>query len=976
MPMLEHVGSDDELDLDLSYTRLQNDIIQESEGTLYNRTDHNVQSDEDAYGNDPIKNSHSLHATSVSSHADRGFDYRDFPDNVKQDHEGFDPYIQYLHENGLIGKNKIRYITNYLNIDSRNRNVLPCTRNSNPITLKNDPFLFNSNRLMIEVTGLGQSIIDRFIPGSKFIIRNLQEKMITLRSSVLDNFGNSVESFVFTEGSQIMCTNTNPNLITAGQIEKDLYTDIKVRYEGFQGDIRTKATFNFSDFTVTQTDNGDGTITFHIEEDVYGDIPLDIADFTIDEFGIVIADNTQRPYTDVISWTPVATSLPISLPPGYFTAVENELTQSVPAPSIPTTFLDYIRYIEEVQNVTRPILENFVGVDGFAFVENYQANNDTFSNQVQFVLDNLISTEQTSRVGNIPINFLNKTHIIYLTETDAQANLDGDVLTNDIPNETDFYIQLDRPYQQNVANIVQPFSSNVFEVTTYTRPVSDISINFKHYGGIPNRNINAEYPLGPLADAGYRIVDNVLNLGDRVFVTIELNRQGLLNTEFGGECIELAFVEEEDPGFPQPNEYTVNLDLLYYRVAMIKMVNSQFPITQKAFNDGLTGAQCNNRFYWQNLEDGDITYVVEVETGDYTAESFVAELESKVNAVERFDQDISRGINNFMRFSIDDNIDLFTAEAFTSYVSVSEPFVSQVEFTDINTTGSPENLDPENAYYIYPNGYFIDFPDTDPSCRCIRVKINHNNHGLERFDTINITNAINYGNISADILNGTHTITNVVDDNNYDIVLHNVNDIVPDDPSNAGGYNVNILIPIKFRLRFDFDDTVGDNLGFRSVGFATSITEYDTIITNNVLYEDEDILNVIRLDKGVDPSTLDLSTVSIRNAITLIGPSYLLIECQELNNISNKGKIKNIFYKINLQDNRTSNEITRDPMAYDTYSNNAIYFTEPLKLLSKLTFKFYTPDGDLYDFNGKDHSFMLEIITYEEIPEGTSLQVN
>ena len=97
-----------------------------------------------------------------------------------------------------------------------------------------------------------------------------------------------------------------------------------------------------------------------------------------------------------------------------------------------------------------------------------------------------------------------------------------------------------------------------------------------------------------------------------------------------------------------------------------------------------------------------------------------------------------------------------------------------------------------------------------------------------------------------------------------------------------------------------------------------------------------------------------------------------------MNKIVNKVRVKDVFYRINLQDNRSFSENNgiRDPIAYDTYSNTPLHFTEPLKKLNRLTLRFFTPDGDLYDFNGQDHSFTLEIVTYEEIPQGTSLQVN
>ena len=37
-------------------------------------------------------------------------------------------------------------------------------------------------------------------------------------------------------------------------------------------------------------------------------------------------------------------------------------------------------------------------------------------------------------------------------------------------------------------------------------------------------------------------------------------------------------------------------------------------------------------------------------------------------------------------------------------------------------------------------------------------------------------------------------------------------------------------------------------------------------------------------------------------------------------------------------------------------------FQEPLSSLSTITFSFYSPDNNLYDFNNVEHSFTIEIV--------------
>ena len=978
IPMLEHIGdpSSDEsrsVDSDVGYTELQRDIIDESEQKLYDRVQHDISHD------DPRRLAPTNSAHMLGGHGDRGYDYRNFPKNIAQDHENFDPHTQYLHSRGLIGLNKSRYITNYVNIDSRDRNLLPCTKDSSPIELVTDPLSFNSDILRICLDDVPRTVVDKLTPGTKITIKGLEEYSFTLRTAVPNNFGDLVESFVFMEGEQYMRVEASNNIdVQTGDIVdvKEDYADNKVRFDGFKGDVMKQYTFNFNGFIVNMTSNPDGTTTFEIREDLYGDMLMKIADFVVDAFGVVIEDNTERPYTDVISWTYPGLPPPndVMLVPGYFASAANELND-VPAPSIPISFVEYIRYIERMQNAIRPVLDAFVGDPNSAFTQLHIDNNDTYETEVRFVLDEFTQCVNTSRYGNIPLNFLNMTHNIFFTDTDVQACIDGEPPTTDIPSASNFFIKLDRPYQQTVATYVQPMSSSSLVVTVYERRLCDVLVAFKHYGGIPIRSINAEFPLGPLSDAGFRFVIDTREIGGKLFALVQLDRAGYLNRNFGGDCLTFSFVESEDSGSVQSNSYIVEFGRVYYRVAVIRMVSSQFPIAHKAFTDGITGGLRNNTLCWQNLDDGSIVYSVEVEPGNYSPEELKLELETKVSQVMRFDEEIPRNIPNVMTFDIDDNTDLVRIEAFDVYRSVTEPYVVAVNFIDINTFGSPENLDPENAYYVFPSQFYTDFPGFNQSCNCFRIKINHPNHGLSRFDEIVIRGSINLGTIGAADLNGRHVVTNVVDANYYDIVIENINAIVPDDPTAFGGFDVEILIPTRFRLLFNKPGTMGVQLGFRSVGLETSITPYETVITNDVLYEDETIEDVLSLiNPNIDVSAIDTSNVAIRNAVNLAGPQYLLITCPEVENIRGRGRVKDIFYKINLNDNSKNSGDTVEPMAYDSFADTPVYYNEPLRRLEKLTLEFLTPDGDLYDFNGQDHSFVLEIVTYEEIPESTSLQ--
>ena len=169
---------------------------------------------------------------------------------------------------------------------------------------------------------------------------------------------------------------------------------------------------------------------------------------------------------------------------------------------------------------------------------------------------------------------------------------------------------------------------------------------------------------------------------------------------------------------------------------------------------------------------------------------------------------------------------------------------------------------------------------------------------------------------------------------------------------------------------FNQNDTFGDILGFANVGKDTSITKYDYEITNKMLYYPS---------LGYELSNDD---INIGNSINLIGNRYIIMTCEEfpvMDNIIGINKNK-AFQKIQL--NGVSNVVngtsfgpyTSGAFVYNTFIHNMpkIYYV-PIHEVSKLTFKFYSPNGELYDFNGIDHSFTLRITTLENIPEHTNI---
>jgi hypothetical protein len=444
---------------------------------------------------------------------------------------------------------------------------------------------------------------------------------------------------------------------------------------------------------------------------------------------------------------------------------------------------------------------------------------------------------------------------------------------------------------------------------------------------------------------------------------------GFYDANFGGNSIYIGIIDTVEYGYYRPIRYKINLGKIYTDVLMVRMISSAFPKTFRVFNDGSVTGKKNNRLHWQNIDDGSFLYFIEVTPGNYTAQTLKDEIELKVSQQFRYNGNVLTNRRNRITIDINTQTDQVVLKNYNEYISVQEPFDKLFNFREMNDPTNPAYSDPENQYYIFPTGaYYTDYPGNVVSESSWRIRVLHFQHESKTGEYVSIKGAINLEQIDPIYLNREHMIIRIIDEDHYDIVLSRVNLYNPSIPTAMGGFDCILFTPNVFRLRFDLNDTMGQQLGFRDVGKITSITPYDTVINNDTLYEQEDLQNVINTIFTVEPSTLQQNLV-LRNAVQLDGPPYLLLICKELQSGVNLGRIKDYFYKINM-------EGLIDTVVYDTYVDNPIFFVDPLNKLSSLTIEVRQPDGSFYDFGISDHSFTLEIVTLDEIPQGTAIRKN
>ena len=524
-------------------------------------------------------------------------------------------------------------------------------------------------------------------------------------------------------------------------------------------------------------------------------------------------------------------------------------------------------------------------------------------------------------IGNIPINFLNSTHRVYFTNPNYTIQNGIKIYSPDtiinvpvngvVDKITGFYILLDTPF-------------------IGTQPTNNMTVNlkFNYIGGIPINNINAEYPIDQNNLYGYhKIYSTTKNT-----ISIAINKSAYYLTStgsqisFGGNDIYIANIINFISGYSTPSKYKIAIPKINNVIAM-KLISHNFPNTSLAFYN------TNNKLYWQNQNDDDYIYNIEIDQGNYDAIALKTTLENKINNTLRqyvptpSTSTYYTGKNNMLvTINIDTNI--VTFESYTEAI-LHKPI---------------QSVDPP-------------IPSTGNIGPTFTLTIFHELHNLQVGDTVKFKNMISTFGISADLLNTTHIVNTVPTLNTYTIVLSNIN-ISDTRTDTGGGYAGSAFVPNKFRLLFNYSDAMGKQLGFRNVGNCGSVTKYNTIVKNSDPYQNE----IIKIDDEITYVDDDSGNIEIltSNAINLKGCDYILMHIKEFSNATNISGTKNMnlfFAKINLSCT-IFNDCQISKLLYDPIS------------LSELTVSFYECDKEtLFNFYGLEHSYILQITYLDYLPE-------
>lgn len=204
-------------------------------------------------------------------------------------------------------------------------------------------------------------------------------------------------------------------------------------------------------------------------------------------------------------------------------------------------------------------------------------------------------------------------------------------------------------------------------------------------------------------------------------------------------------------------------------------------------------------------------------------------------------------------------------------------------------------------------------------------------HYINNKDIIIISNSLSVGGINASLINKEHFAYVIT---TKQIYINLTADATKTDIE-KGGKKLIVRKLIPMQILWDKSNTFGKLLGFNRSGEFNYVQPPFMNVISNIEYNKYNDSNL--------PNIFEIS-----------GENYILILNNLLSNINNNSEIKDIFAKILLPSKSGS-------WVFNSFLSKSVKFKYPLKKLSELEFKFCNFLGNLYEFNGLDHSFTLEI---------------
>jgi len=541
--------------------------------------------------------------------------------------------------------------------------------------------------------------------------------------------------------------------------------------------------------------------------------------------------------------------------------------------------------------------KNYILQDCLIFIKNCEyllinINNHNFNNNDLIEIINYNDINKTY-IGNIQINLiLGFKRVELFDNIFINDVIKSFILSNLSINEQSLinnYIFLKLPYQY--------LNTNDFYILKNT-----FQIKTKNIGGILTEYLNANYPINNNQFKNAHIISEV----DKDYIYFISDTYGIFDEIGGGDSVKIGKVINEIDGYINSNAYKLNLKKSFTNVVRIELVSSEIPYIEYNINN-ITNK--NNKLYWKFLDDGTHIYSVSLPSGNYTSSGIIEKLKEEMNSILRIESTINKKIYNNFDIKINTNSQQVIFKAYKNYNIPNSLSISQ---------------DSDDLYILH-----------------IKIKPNNLNIG----DKITLKKASTIGDIGSRILNQQHTVYKVDKINEIASIIlifntsgDNINII------GTGGSSTEIKLENYFQLLFNYNDTLGNLLGFKNVGMENSITDFKNEISNFDDYIIKDVYNEVG-DQYETELFLNFTSTNY----------YMFMYLNDYEGVISNTNLPNPFAKIILSG--ISGEVM-----FDTFINSPLEFDIPIPILNELNIKFLYSDGTKPTFLNFNHSFTLRII--------------
>lgn len=595
---------------------------------------------------------------------------------------------------------------------------------------------------------------------------------------------------------------------------------------------------------------------------------------------------------------------------------------------------DYIT-IQNVLGKSYALINSFILINDVKFLIIYSTDNQLnntpidytkYTNELYINIEIVGDQTENKLINNINFNSLFgiKKYLIY---SDISQSIQENIKTNMSSLYTDFniqnalFIELPSIYKNN--NLNYYIINQIFK------------ISFMHIGGIKLGYLNANFPIN---NYNYQSNYQVTNIYDDDNFEITLNFNSYADLQEGGKNVQVMKIIDTISGYPNSDSYTINLKNSFNNVTSIELLSTEIP-----YIDLIIKKDINDKLYWYNIEDGQYLYNVQLDEGFYSSSLLLDKIKEKINKVKRITSSDTNLVYNYFDIIVESN-------------------TQKITFLPYNLTKLPNKLS-ARLEVINLDTYII-------------LNVSHENNLVEKYDIIEIKNCtqvtytkntnedIQIYEISNEYINKTHSVYNVNDNNNtYDILLGKIDEIITtlitDNKEKAGGENVLVKSKTQVSFLFNKKDTIGDIIGFKSVGDSFSITPFSSIISNKNYYVYSNNLNSVGIEFDYSSGFFNLSG----------NFNYILMYLNDIEFVYSNNNIPVAFAKIALSG-------SPGDILFDTFIKQPLNIYSkifPISSLTQIIVKFLYPDGSRVNFRNINHSFTLKIIEEQERNNNTNL---